>query len=258
MRLAGKVALITGGGRGIGREIALRYSEEGAAVALMARSQPGLGAVVEEIAQAAGRALALPADVTSEASVARAVAQAVEALGPIDILVNSAGIYRVARFQDFSLADWKQVFDINVHGSFIVTKAVLPGMLERRRGRIINIASTAGKWGSPYQSAYNASKHAVLGMTKCLALETARFGVRVNAICPAFVDSPMIDEQFPALAQILETDLDTVRRDLQAAVPIGRFVRLDEIPPLAIYLASDESEGMTGQAITLDGGRLFI
>jgi 3-hydroxybutyrate dehydrogenase len=258
MRLAGKVALITGGGRGIGREIALRFSDEGASVALLARTASDVEAVAAEVEQAGGRAMALPADVASEVSVADAVVSAVAGLGPIDILVNSAGIYRVARFQDFSLADWKNVFEVNVHGTFLVTRAVLPAMLERHQGRIINIASTAGKWGTPYQSAYNASKHAVLGMTKCLALETARHGVRVNAICPAFVDSPMIDAQFPALAEILGTDLETVRRDLQAAVPIGRFVRLDEIPPLAIYLASDESEGMTGQAITLDGGRLFI
>jgi 3-hydroxybutyrate dehydrogenase len=258
MRLAGKTALITGAGRGIGREIALRFAREGAAVALLARTAAEIHAAAAEVRAQGGRALALPADVTSEASVRAAVEQAVENLGPVDVLVNSAGIYSITRFLDQSLADWKQVFDVNVHGTFIVTQAVLPGMLERRSGRIIFIASTAGKWGTRYQSAYNASKHAVLGLTKCLALETAEAGVRVNAICPAFVESPMVEQQLPNLARILGSDVDRARNALLARIPIGRLIRLDEIPPLAVYLASDESEGMTGQAITLDGGMIFL
>jgi len=258
MRLTGKTALITGAGRGIGREIALRFAREGAAVALLARTAGELDAVAAEVQAQGGRALALPADVTSEPSVRAAVTHAVARFGPIDLLVSSAGVYRISHFLDQSLDDWKHVFDVNVHGTFIVTQAVLPAMIERRNGRIIVIASTAGKWGTRYQSAYNASKHAVLGLTKCLALETAEAGVRVNAICPAFVDSPMVEQQLPNLARILNSDVDTARSALLARIPIGRFVRLDEIPPLAVYLASDESEGMTGQAITLDGGMIFL
>lgn len=258
MRLAGKVALITGASRGIGRAIAVRYAQEGAAVALAARGATELDAVAAEIQAQGGRALAVPCDVTSEAAVQDAVRRSAEALGPIDLLVNSAGVYTVARFLDQSLADWQRVFEVNVHGTFIVTQAVLPSMIERRGGRIITIASTAGKWGTRYQSAYNASKHAVLGLSKCLALETAEFGIRVNAICPAFVDSPMVDEQLPNLARILGADVDTARKALLARIPIGRLIRIDEIPPLAVYLASDESEGMTGQAITLDGGMIFL
>ncbi len=258
MRLAGKTALITGAGRGIGREIALRFAREGAAVVLLARTAAELDAVAAEVQAQGGRALALPADVTSEASVGGAVSEAVESLGPIDVLVTSAGVYSVARFLDQSLADWKRIFDVNVHGTFIATQAVLPGMLERHNGRIIAIASTAGKWGTRYQSAYNASKHAVLGLTKCLALETAEAGVRVNAICPAFIDSPMVEQQLPNLARILGSDVDAARGALLGRIPIGRLIRLDEIPPLAVYLASDESEGMTGQAITLDGGMIFL
>jgi 3-hydroxybutyrate dehydrogenase len=257
-RLENKVALITGGGRGIGREIALRFAAEGAAVALIARTTAEIEQVAGELASAGARSIAARADVTSEAQVRSAVAQATEALGPIDILVNSAGIYHVARFLDHSLEQWKRVFDVNVHGNFIVTQAVLPSMQERQSGRIINIASTAGKWGTRYQSAYNASKHAVLGLTKCLALETAELGIRVNAICPAWVEGGMVDEQLPNLAEILGSDAGAAREALLARIPIGRFVRLDEIPPLAVYLASDESEGMTGQAITLDGGMIFL
>ena len=257
-RLAGKVALITGAGRGIGREIALRFAQEGAAVALVARSSAEIEAVAGAISGAGGRSLVASADVTSEEAIRAAVERATSELGPIDTLVNSAGIYHVARFLDHSLEQWKQVFDVNVHGSFIAAQAVLPSMIERRTGRIINIASTAGKWGTRYQSAYNASKHAVLGLTKCLALETAELGIRVNAICPAWVEGRMFDEQLPNLARILGGDAEDARQALIARIPIGRFIRLDEIPPLAVYLASDESEGMTGQAITLDGGMIFL
>ena len=257
-RLGGKVALITGAGRGIGREIAIRYAQEGASVALVARTTTEIEAVAVEIALSGGRSIAVPADVTSAEAVREAVDRTASELGPVDILVNSAGVYHVAHFLEHDLDQWKRVFEVNVHGTFIACQAVLPSMIERRSGRIIQIASTAGKWGTRYQSAYNASKHAVLGLTKCLALEMAESGIRVNAICPAFVEGSMIDEQLPNLARILGGDAEAARQALIARIPIGRFVRVDEIPPLAVYLASDESEGMTGQAITLDGGMIFL
>jgi NAD(P)-dependent dehydrogenase (short-subunit alcohol dehydrogenase family) len=258
MRLTNHVALVTGAGRGIGRAIAVGFAEEGASVAVLARSSDALDDVVATIESLGGRAIATVADVTDEASVASAVGRTIEELGPIDVLVNCAGIYRVARFWEQSLREWKQIFDVNVHGAFIVTKAVVPGMIERRSGRVVNLASTAAKWGTAQQAAYNASKHALLGMMRCLALETAQFGIRVNAICPSYVDSPMVDEQFPALARLRGMTEDSLRASLDAGTPIGRLVRVEEILPLAVYLASPESDGMTGQALTLDGGRLFI
>jgi NAD(P)-dependent dehydrogenase (short-subunit alcohol dehydrogenase family) len=257
-RLAGKVALITGAGRGIGRAIAVRFAQEGASVALAARTQHQIDAVAKSVVEGGGRSMAVVTDVTSARSMRSAVNRAEAELGPIDILVNSAGAYHVAPFLEHSLDQWKHVFDVNVHGAFIQSQAVLPGMIDRRSGRIIHIASTAGKWGTRYQAAYNASKHAVLGMIKCVALETAGYGVRVNAICPAFVESEMVDEQLPNLARILGSDAGEARKALIGRIPIGRLIRLDEIPPLAVYLASDESEGMTGQAITLDGGMIFL
>jgi NAD(P)-dependent dehydrogenase (short-subunit alcohol dehydrogenase family) len=258
MRLTNHVALVTGAGRGIGRAIAVRFAEEGASVAVLARSSDDLDDVVATIESVGGRAIATVADVTDEASVASAVGLTIRELGPIDVLVNCAGIYRVARFWQQSLREWKQIFDVNVHGAFIVTKAVVPGMIERRSGRVINLASTAAKWGTAQQAAYNASKHALLGMMRCLALETAQFGIRVNAICPSYVDSPMVDEQFPELARLRGMTEESLRASLDAGTPIGRLVRVEEILPLAVYLASPESDGMTGQALTLDGGRLFI
>jgi NAD(P)-dependent dehydrogenase (short-subunit alcohol dehydrogenase family) len=248
-RLSGKVALITGAGRGIGRGIALRFAQEGARLALVARTESEIDAVAAEIASADGGALAIVADVTSEEAVRAAVDRTLERFGPIDILVNSAGVYHVAHFLEHDLDRWKQVFEVNVHGSFIACQAVLPSMIERGSGRIIQIASTAGKWGTRYQSAYNASKHAVLGLTKCLALEMAEAGIRVNAICPAFVEGSMVNEQLPNLARILGGDADDARSALLGRIPIGRFIRLDEIPPLAVYLASDESEGMRWRTI---------
>jgi 3-hydroxybutyrate dehydrogenase len=256
--LSGKVALVTGAGRGIGRAIAIRFAHEGASVALAARTQHQIEEVARAITEAGGRAIALVTDVTTPHSMRSAVERTEADLGPVDILVNSAGIYHVAPFLDHSLDQWKRIFEINVHGAFIASQAVLPGMIERRSGRIIHIASTAGKWGTRYQAAYNASKHAVLGMIKCIALETAEYGVRINAICPGFVESAMVDEQIPNLARILGADTGAAREALIGRIPIGRFIRLDEIPPLAVYLASNESEGMTGQAITIDGGMIFV
>jgi 3-hydroxybutyrate dehydrogenase len=257
-RLAGKVALVIGAGRGIGRAISIRFAEEGASIALAARTPHQIDEVAGAIAKHGGRSMAIATDVTSQRSMRSAVERTEAELGAIDILVNSAGVYHVAPFLGHTLAQWKRVFEVNVHGAFIASQGVLPGMIERESGRIIHIASTAGKWGTRYQAAYNASKHAVLGMTKCLALETAEYGIRVNAICPAFVESAMVDEQIPNLARILGADADAAREALIGRIPIGRFIRLDEIPPLAVYLASDESEAMTGQAITLDGGMIFL
>lgn len=257
-RLEGKTALVTGAGRGIGRAIAVAFAEEGASTVLAARSVDQIEGLAEEIRGTGRDSHAVPTDVTSEASAINLVEEALSRYGKIDVLVNSAGIYKMAPFWDYSLDDWKQVIDVNLHGTFIVTKEVTKHMRERSSGRVINIASTAGKWGSMYSSAYNASKHAVLGLTKCLALETAPIGIRVNAICPAFVDSPMIDEQLSNLASIIGTDVEGARSALLSRIPIGRFIRIEEIPPLALYLASDDSDAMTGAALTMSGGMVLI
>ena len=257
-RLDRKVALVTGGGRGLGRAVALAYAREGAEVAVAARSEDELTDTVAEIERAGSRGIAVRLDVTSDRDVADSRLMIEDTLGPVDVLVNNAGIHDPRPFLEYEMADWHRTFEVNVHGTVRVTSEYLPGMLERRRGRVINMASTAGKYGSLYQSAYNASKHAVVGLTRCLALETAKTPVRVNAICPGFADTDLIANAAPRFAEAFGTDVEQAEAALRARVPIGRFVTPEEVGHLAVYLGSDESDAMTGQALTISGGLVLV
>lgn len=257
-RLEGAVAAITGAGRGIGRSIALRFAEQGAAVALAARTGPEIDAVADEVRAAGGRAIAVRCDVCRDEEVARFARLTREAFGEASVLVNNAGIHRVAPFLDATLADFEDTIQVNYIALVRVTRAFLPAMVAARAGRVINVASTAGKYGSRNQSMYNASKHAVVGLTRCLGLETAAHGVRVNAICPGFVDTDMIGEALPRMAQVLGVPQERVLPALMANVPIGRLLAPDEIAHLAVYLASPEADGITGQALTIAGGLILI
>ncbi|HSL84904.1 MAG TPA: SDR family oxidoreductase, partial [Thermoanaerobaculia bacterium] len=191
--LGGRVAVVTGGGRGIGAEVARRLAREGASVAVAARSEGEIGALAEELRHAGVRALAVPCDVTSEESVA-ALARAVEGeLGPVDLLVNNAGIASSSPLARTTLEEWNRIFTVNATGTFLCTRAFLPGMMERGRGRVVNVASIAGVAGARYIAAYAASKHAVVGLTRSAAAEAASRGVTVNAVCPGYVDTAMTD-----------------------------------------------------------------
>jgi len=256
-RLAGVRAVVTGSGRGIGRAIALAYAAEGAAVVVSARSEPEIAAVAGAIRAAGGVAHAVPADVCDEAQVARLAEAAPERLGgPVTVLVNNAGTYLAKRFLDYTMAEWQRVLEMNVLAAIRVTRAFLGGMVERRSGRIINIASTAGKYGSYWQSAYNVSKHGLVGLTRCLALETGAHGVRVNAICPGFVNTDLIS---PAqLAPLYGVPEERIPALLAQRAPIGRTVTPEEVAALAVYLASPAADGMNGQALTLDGGAVLV
>lgn len=257
-RLAGQTAVVTGAGRGIGRAIATGFAAEGAQVVLAARSQAELQDVVDAIEAVGGRAVAVPTDITDDAAVDALVGRATEAFGEIDVLVNNAGVHVAGRFEDLPLDAWQRAVEVNVYGTVRVTKAFLDGMLEREHGRVINVASTAGKYGSLFQSPYNATKHAVVGLTRCLALETAQRGIRVNAICPGFVQTDLIDDAAEEFGELLGMAAEDVPGALLQRVPIRRFLEPEEIAELAVYLASPGADGMTGQALTLSGGLILV
>lgn len=256
--LAGRTVLVVGASRGIGASVASDMASRGADVAISARSRTALDEVADAISAAGGRVAAVPGDVTDPASPAAVVAQAETLLGPIDVLVYAAGRSAVGRFEELDDAQWADCHEVNVMGAVRYARAVLPGMTDQGWGRIINVASTAAKYGSRFQSAYNASKHALLGFTRCLALEAAQTGITVNAICPGFVETEMVRDAVPDWAKVTGLPEDQVIGALLTRVPIGRMLESSEVAALACYLASDAAGGMTGQGLTLDGGLILV
>ena len=254
MALVGDVALVTGAGKGIGRAVAIALARRGADVALAARTATDLEAVAAEVRALGRRALAVPADVGEPADVTDLVASVERDLGPPAIVVNAAGIALSAKVLDTDDALWERHLRVNLTGTFLVSRAVLRGMIARRRGRIVNIASTAGKVGYLYVSAYCASKHGVVGLTRALALEVARHGITVNAICPGFVDTDLTAHSAANIAERTGVSVDDARRTLAAMSPQGRLMQAEEIADLAVMLAGEEARGINGQAINLDGG----
>jgi NAD(P)-dependent dehydrogenase (short-subunit alcohol dehydrogenase family) len=257
-RLVGKTALITGGSRGIGRAIAEAYAAEGCALVLNARDANRLRETGTSIAQEFKVPVeTLACDITDREGV-RAMVTAAQAWRPLDILVNNAGIHVAASFLDYSFEDFQRVIESNVYGIFHVTQAVLPAMIARRSGRVINLASSAGKWGSRNQSAYNASKHAVVGLTRCLGLEMAPHNVLVNAICPWVVETDMLRDFMHGHAAAQGSGPNELMTRLQASVPLQRWIQPAEVAGLALYLASDEASYINGQAWAVDGGYTMI
>ena len=260
MKLANKLAFITGGGRGIGRAIAIAFAREGASVTVAARTREQIESVAKEIAGEFGtEVLAVECDVANSESVNRAFERTNEKFsrGP-DILVNNAGIAETAPFVKTDEAMWQRHLAVNLTGTFHCTRAALLSMVAKHWGRIINIASIAGKTGAPYISAYAASKHGVLGLTRTLALEVAANGVTVNAICPGYVDTEMTArgvENIVARTGISgEEALDALRH----MSPQNRMVTAEEVAALAVLLASEEGRGINGQAINVDGGTVLF
>lgn len=248
--LTGKTALITGGGRGIGRAIALLFAQHGARVAVAARTREQVETVAHEIG---ANAVALVCDVSNPQQVAEIFTD----IKP-DILVNNAGIAESATFVSTTDEMWHRHLAINLSGTFYCTRAALPAMLERGWGRIINIASIAAKTGAPYIAAYAASKHGVLGLTRSLALEVAARGITVNAICPGYVDTEMTSRGVENITARTGRSAEEALDVLKKMSPQNRLTTPEEVAALALLLASDEGRGINGQGINIDGGSVLI
>ena len=257
-RLAGKTALITGASRGIGLAVATAFAEEGANLILNARSAGPLEAAGRDLAQRFGvKVDCIACDVTDRTGV-EAMAARAESAGAVDVLVNNAGIHRARSFLDYTPQDFRDLFEVNFISVVHVTQCLLPGMLKRQRGSIINLASTAGKWGTPNQSAYNVSKHALIGLTRCLALEVAPHKVRVNAICPWIVDTDMATGFIAEHARVAGLTPEQTAANFLASVPLKRYVQPEEVARMAVFLASEDASYINAQSWAIDGGRTMI
>ncbi len=255
--LGGRVALITGASRGIGRAIALAMAEAGANLVLSARGMADLEKVAEEVRGRGVEVAAIPCDVSDAAQVEALAREAEAGFGRVDILVNNAGIAESHKFLGHPDDLWHRALDVNLTGTYLVCKAFVPGMVARRWGRVINIASVAAKTGAKYIAAYTASKHGVLGLTRALAAELAEHGVTVNAICPGYVDTPMTEAAIRNIVARTGRSPEEARRVLEQTSPQGRLIQPEEVALVAVTLAREEAAGINGQAINVDGGAVM-
>ncbi len=254
LSLAGKRAVVTGAGRGIGRSIALALAEAGANVVVSARSSNEIEALAAEIEGIGRRSRALPCDVTDAEQVRQMAERAVEALGGIDILVNNAGNAGSHKFVNHPDELWHRMLAVNLTSIYYVSKAFVPKMIEQRWGRIINIASIASRVGGRYIAAYTAAKHGALGLTRALAVELLPYNITVNAICPGYVNTPMTDASVANIAALTGMGEAKAREHLEKSSPQNRLMEPEEIAAVAVFLAQEINRGITGQAINIDGG----
>jgi len=256
--LDGRHVVVTGGGSGLGAAIAGALAAEGANLTLMGRTLATLEKQVRMLGRSsAGRTAAVVCDVADPESVARAFAQAVQDFGPVHILVNNAGVSAASALADTTLASWQQVIAVNLTGTFLCTQQVLPAMLTAASGRIINIASTAGLHGYARVAAYCAAKHGVVGLTRALAVETARAGVTVNVVCPGYIEgTAMLQTAIANVSRVTGKSTDGARAILAKQSPGGTFVTLQDVAGKVRWLCSEEAARTTGQAIVVDGGEV--
>jgi NAD(P)-dependent dehydrogenase (short-subunit alcohol dehydrogenase family) len=252
--LTGRRALVTGGGRGIGRAVALDLARAGAAVAVAARTPAEIEAVAAEIRGLGVPSAAVAADVARAEGVREMFRAARAALGAIDVLVCGAGVAPSAPVVKTTEEQWRAAIETNLSGCFYCLREALGPMAEQGWGRAVVVASIAGKTGYPYIGAYAASKHGVLGLVKCAALETAGRGVTVNAVCPGYVDTPMTDVSVARIAEKTGHAPDALRKRLEEMSPQKRLMTAEEVSALVLFLCGEDARGITGQALSLDGG----
>lgn len=255
--LAGRRVLVTGGSQGIGRSIALTLAAAGADVAVSARRLPELEAVAAEIRADGRRGLALSCDITDPAQVQHITATLVEQWGGVDILVNNAGAAGSHKFLGHPDELWHRMLAVNLTSVYYVSKAIAPLMVERQWGRIINIGSIASKISGKYMTAYAASKHGLLGLTRSMAIELMPYNITVNAICPGYVNTPMTDASIANVAGKTGLSDSDARQAIAKLNAQGRLIEPEEVAAVALLLAQDVSKGITGQAINVDGGTVM-
>ncbi len=251
-----RTAVITGGGRGVGAAVATRLAKAGAAVLVASRTESQVQEVAARLRAEGHVVHAATCDVAAPASIERLASVAAERLGRVDILVNNAGVATAAVVHKTSLEEWDRMFATNATGAFLCLKAFLPGMLERRWGRVVNVASVAGLSADRYMGAYAASKHALMGLTRSAAAESAEYGVTVNAVCPGYLATDMTKE---TIARIVQKTGRSEAEALEALLQMTRQKRLiepDEVAAAVEYLCTEEARGINGEALVIDGGDL--
>lgn len=251
-----KVAVVTGGGRGIGAAICKRLAQGGAIVAVTDYDKASADSIAAALNSQGQRAAAVQMDVTSSASVAKAVAEIEATLGPIEILVNNAGVSHFTAFLDMSEEEWDQVLTVNLKGVFLTCRAIVPGMAKRKSGRIVNMSSILGKMGEPNFVHYSASKFGVLGLTQSIAAEFAADNITANCVCPGIVETPLwngLDEEAVAKSDAFASAAD-VREFVRSRIPLGRTQPVEDIAEMVAFLASDKARNMTGGSYHVDGG----
>jgi len=249
--LAGKTAFITGGGSGMGRETALLLAREGASVAVADMRGDAAQGTVDAIKKAGGKAAPIEVDVTNSKRVDAAMREAEGALGPIDRLVNIAGIYQSIEVEKITDEDWAKMFSVHVNGTFYCCRAALPGMIARRSGAIVNMTSLHALRGQAMAAHYAAAKGAIIGLTKSIAREKAPLGIRANAVAPGPIDTPLWR------GWIDPAKLEETKRERSKIIPLGRLGEPNEIAPVIVFLLGEGASYITGQVIVIDGGELM-
>jgi NAD(P)-dependent dehydrogenase (short-subunit alcohol dehydrogenase family) len=236
--------------------VARALAAAGARVVLAARTHGEVEAVARELRSAGHKAWGVVADVTDEEAVGRLAREAEELVGEVDVLVNNAGAASSAPLVKLTLAEWNRLFTVNATSAFLVTRALLPGMVERGWGRVVNVASVAGKAGAPYLAAYTASKHALVGLTRAVAAEVAARGVTVNAVCPGYVDTALTEQSVARIVERTGRSREETLALLAGRSPQGRIYRPEEVAFLVATLCDPRADGVNGQCLVLDGGAL--